>query len=40
MAAASGRSGPELVQLAESREDEARAAAYALVDGFLARFAS
>ena len=38
MAAVSGRSGPELVELAVGREDEARAAAYALVDRFLARF--
>lgn len=38
MAEASGRSADGLVELARGREDESRAAAYALVDGFLTRY--
>lgn len=38
MAAAAGVPAPELVAVAVAREDEARAAAYALVDDFLTRF--
>ena len=38
MAAASGRTGPELVALAKGREPQARAAAHALVDDFIAEF--
>ena len=38
MVAAAGSTASELLDLAVRREDEARAAAYALVDDFLARF--